>query len=347
VSYFRPHIDAMAAYVPGEQPTDPRVIKLNTNENPYPPSPRVVEALRGFDPERLRRYPPPMADAFRAAAAEVHGVRVEQVLCTNGADELLRMLVAACCGPDRPLAVPWPTYTLYDVLAAVERAPVRRIDWDPAEPLPVEKLAAERAALSVVVSPNAPTGALAPTKTLATLAEELTGVLLIDEAYVDFASANALELAGRCDNVIVARSMSKGYSLAGLRFGYGIASDGLSAGLLKIKDSYNVDAVSIALATAALRDQDYAQACWEKVRVQRQRLRGKLERIGFTVGASEANFLLARLAEPPAQTIYETLKARGILVRYFDQPGLRDALRITVGTPEQNDRLLDELKRIV
>ncbi|HPY77690.1 MAG TPA: histidinol-phosphate transaminase [Anaerohalosphaeraceae bacterium] len=344
MGYFRENIERMAGYTPGFQPKAADVVKLNTNENPYPPSPKVMEVIGRLHPERLRRYPEPLGDTFRAAAAKILGVRPENLICANGGDDLLAMCVRAFCDRQRPLAYAQPTYSLYPVLARIQDCQVieisRATDW-PAE------LAKVNAPLTIVCNPNAPTADFTPIEQLQKLAEALDGVLLIDEAYADFASDNAMRLVSQYDNVIVLRSLSKGYSLAGLRFGFGAADPALIEGLVKVKDSYNVDAAAIAAATAAILDQSYFYANVERIKTERQRLTESLRLLGLEVGDSQANFVLARYSKGSARPLFESLVSRNIFVRYFDLPSLEDKLRITVGTAEQNKILVAALRDIL
>jgi histidinol-phosphate aminotransferase len=335
----------MAGYTPGEQPAPgERVLKLNTNENPYPPSPRVMEAIRGLDPERLRRYPNPTADDFRRAAARVHGVTPEMIIAGNGSDELLAVAVRTFVGPGEVLAYPEPTYSLYPVLAEMSDVRVAEVPWGAGWDLPVEALRATGARAVFFANPNAPSGTLVPAATVRALADRFDGVVLVDEAYVDFADGDCLGLLGQCANVMVTRTLSKGYSLAGLRFGYALAAAPLVAEMNKVKDSYNCDALSVVAAVAALEDREHARRSWEKVRAERQRLSAELSRRGWQVIPSQANFILcAAPAGTDAGERYRALKSRGILVRHFARPGLADKLRITVGTPEENDALLAAL----
>jgi histidinol-phosphate aminotransferase len=347
MGYFRAHIEMMDGYVPGEQPTEPDVVKLNTNENPYPPSPRVLEAVHSIAGEQLRRYPPPLGDAFRHAAAEVLGVRPEMIICGNGMDDVLNMTVRAFSGPEARLAYPAPTYTLYAVLAAIEASMLTEVPFGPRYELPFDELVAADGRVTYLCNPNSPSGTCVPVDQVAELARAVRGVLVVDEAYVDFADDNCMPLAGEFGNVLVLRTLSKGYSMAGMRFGYGVGNPNLIDGLMKVKDSYNVDAVSIAAATAAIRDQDYARQNWQRVRDERQRLTDELTALGFDVLPSQSNFLLAAITKPSAEGLYESLKARKILVRYFKQPRLEDSLRITVGTPDENDALLAALRELL
>jgi histidinol-phosphate aminotransferase len=337
MTFFREHIRALDGYVPGEQPTDPDVVKLNTNENPYPPSPAVLETIRAITGEHLRRYPNPMGDPFREAAAAVLGVRPEMIICGNGMDDVLNLTVRAFSGPEARLVYPSPTYTLYAVLAAIEASLVTEVPFGPRYELPFDELIEADGRVTYLCNPNSPSGTFVPVERVAKLAGKLRGVLAVDEAYVDFADANCMSLVHECPNILVLRTLSKGYALAGLRFGYGVGRPELIDGLIKVKDSYNVDAISIAAATAAIRDQDHARGTWQKVRQERERLTTDLTGLGFDVLPSQSNFLLASIAEPSAEQVYESLKARKILVRYFKQPRLDDALRITVGTPEEKN----------
>jgi histidinol-phosphate aminotransferase len=340
----RPIIEQMHPYVPGEQPgPGEKIIKLNTNENPFPPSPKVMAAIRAVEPEWLRRYPNPGADGFRAVAARVHGVDPDMVLAGNGSDEILAIIMRAFIGPGELLAWPEPTYSLYPVLADIGDSRGVGVPWAPGWTLPTEALLATGARAIFFANPNAPSGTLVPPEQVRALAARFAGVVLVDEAYVDFADSDCLGLLRDCPNVIVSRTFSKGYALAGLRFGYALAAPAMIAQLRKVKDSYNCDALSIAAATAALEDQAYARETWTHVRAERTRLSAELDRRGWSVIPSQANFLLATVPGGDAGALYRALKQRGILVRYFDKPGLADKLRLTIGTRAENDALLAAL----
>ena len=347
MSYFRPTVDALRAYEPGEQPPpDTDIVKLNTNENPYPPSPQALAVLREIDHERLRRYPDPFAGEFRLSAAEVLGVEPDRILVGNGSDDILTMLIRSVADGARAVAYPVPTYALYRTLAEIQGAPVVEVRSDETYTLPLDALATTGAPLTLVASPNSPSGRRVPNDLMRELASRVDGVLAIDEAYVDFATGDALALARRCDNVVVVRTLSKGHSLAGLRLGFAVASPAFIAGLAKVKDSYNVDAVAARVGAAAYRDVVYTRDTVARICASRERLTDDLSVLGFRVWPSEANFVLVRPANGQARDVYEQLKSRGILVRYFDIPGLNDKLRITVGTESQNDRLVDTLKSL-
>jgi histidinol-phosphate aminotransferase len=359
MTYERENISRLAGYIPGEQPPDGQVFKLNTNENPYPPSQGVLEAISGVDGEALRRYPSPNAAAFRQQAAKLHGLEADQIIATNGGDELLRLVITVFCEPasDGPLGglgLAEPTYSLYPVLADIADTPVVSIARGKDFSLPddhAQQLNDAGCRLALVVNPHAPTGRLESLATLEKIAREFHGVLLIDEAYVDFADHDALALldpAKGLNNVLLLRTLSKGYSLAGLRFGYGMGHADLIAILDKARDSYNTDVLSQAAATAALGHRDEAARNWQRVIDQRLRMTTDLEARGYEVIPSQTNFILAT---PPANganagNIYRRLKEQGILVRYFDQERLNDKLRITIGTPQQNDALLAALDQL-
>ena len=345
---FRDNVKMMEGYVPGEQPAPgSKVVKLNTNENPYPPSPEVMQVLREFEGDWLRRYPEPAATMAREAAAKVYGIPVDWVMAANGSDEMLALLARAFLEPGRKIAYPAPTYSLYVNLAEMQAASMMEVPYDEHYNLPVEGLLEAQADLTFVCTPNNPSATLAPTADLERLAAGLEGILVVDEAYTDFADENALELVSRHRNVIVLRTLSKGYSLAGLRLGFGVAQPELLAGLFKIKDSYNVDSVALRLGAAAMNDQAWMKTNAEKIKASRAELAAVLGQVRFEIWPSQANFVLARPPEGDAGRVYAELRDRGILVRYWDRPRLEDKIRITVGTDEENWALLDALREFV
>jgi len=342
---FRKAIEQMAPYVPGEQPRPgQRLIKLNTNENPYPPSPRVrsaiVQAMRG---ETLRLYPSPGADDFIAAASERYGLPSRMIMAGNGSDELLAMQFRATLGPGDRVAWPAPTYSLYDTLAAVQEARVSAPVFGPDFELPLEALVAARARLTIVCNPNSPSGTVTAQRTLARLARKLKGrLLVVDEAYVDFAEENALDLVRRMRNVVVLRSLSKSYSLAGMRLGLCFAHNEIIEQLGKVKDSYNVSRLAIAAGAAALRDTAWASRNVERIKRARAAATRRLLTMGFDVPPSSANFVLARMPGRNLGPLNAGLRARGVLVRYFR--AWPDAMRISIGTPSEMKALFDALE---
>jgi histidinol-phosphate aminotransferase len=348
MTYFRPEIEAMAGYVPGEQPQAGKFIKLNTNENPYPPSPRVVRAIQQAAEARLMRYPDPMGNAFRDRAADVLGVPRDWILCGNGSDDILTIVTRAFVGAGQRLRLPYPSYILYRTLAQLQAAnweEVRfRDDWS----LPPEFAAATPdLKLVFLPNPNSPTGTVVSCDDIRRLAEQLPCPLLVDEAYVDFADENCLSLVAQNERIMVSRTLSKSYALAGLRFGYLVAQPHLIQQLIKVKDSYNCDALAITGATAAIDDQAWLHETVGKIRATRQRLAEGLTSLGFSVLPSQANFVWCTHPNHAVVTIYERLKQDRVLVRYMNYPGWKDGLRISVGSDEQIEALLALLKAMV
>ncbi len=343
--WIRSVVRAMRPYVPGEQPQELGFIKLNTNENPYPPSPRVIEAIRNAANESLRLYPDPTARSVREAAGQRYGVDPDQVLVGNGSDELLALIVRACVDPDDPVAYPYPTYSLYDTLVEIQNGRPQRIPYSRDFVFPAEELKRVQPKLVFVCHPNSPSGTPVSVDRIKGLAVDLPETLVVvDEAYVDFANESALGLVQTLPNVIVLRTLSKSFSLAGLRIGLAFAAANTIRELAKVKDSYNVDRLSLAGARAALEDYEWMQQHVQRIRATRHRLVGELRELGFEVPPSEANFVLARRPGQRLEGLYQALKQQRILVRYFDTPELYDALRITVGTDDEIDTLLGALR---
>jgi len=351
---FRPNVESMHGYVPGEQPpAGARLIKLNTNENPYPPSPRVVEAIHAELAEgpapgaRLRLYSDPSARLLREAAARVTGLRPEQVLTGNGSDELLSVLARALVGEGDAVAYPYPTYLLYETMAQIQggRAEAHAYPDDFALP---ESLFGNPAPLTFVANPNAPSGTPYAPETLARLAQSLEDrILVVDEAYVDFADRSALPLLSAHPNLVVLRTFSKSYSLAGMRVGLLFASEAIIAQLGKVKDSYSLDRLAIVAAAAAMDDQAWMRANADRIRGTRARLIAALLELGHAPLPSQTNFVFVRMgSRDAARAAFAFLRSEGILVRYFDMPKLDDGLRITVGTDEEIDALLVSLRKM-
>jgi histidinol-phosphate aminotransferase len=343
-----PNIRAMAGYEPGEQPRGGDFVKLNTNENPYPPSPAVFEAIRStLTGDRLRKYPDPNGTLFRQTAGKVLDVDPDAILIGNGSDDILTIVTRTFVPPGGLVVSPTPSYILYRSLAGIQGAVFRtvpyRADWSLPEPWPLPD-----AHLTFVANPNSPSGTVLPAGQLERLQESLRGPLIIDEAYADFAEGNALQLvrSGR-PGVIVTRTLSKSYCLAGIRFGFAIADPAMVHELLKVKDSYNCDVLSLAAATAALTDQEYLRSTRARILATRTRLASALADLGFQVTPSQANFVWSQRSDQPVKRIYEELKLQKILVRYIVYDDYGDGLRVSVGSDEEIDRLLDELKRII
>ena len=362
MSFFRPEIETMSGYVPGEQPQDGAFVKLNTNENPYPPSPAVAEAIRQTV-ARLPKYPHPFGDPFRQKAAEHWGVEPDWILCGNGSDDILTIVTRTLVGTGDLLRLPYPSYILYRTLAQLQGANFEEVhfepDWTlpkafsaatPVSPLPLGEGPGVRASslkLVFLANPNSPSGTVVSPQKVLEIAERLPCPLLVDEAYVDFAETNCVELVKRCEKIMVSRSFSKSYALAGLRFGYLVAQPRLIEQFVKMKDSYNCDALSIAAAAAAFGDREWLAANRAKILATRGRLVAEMRKLGFVTVDSRANFVWNTRTDRPIRPFYEELKRRHILVRYMDYPGWGDGLRISVGTDEEIDRCLEELRRIV
>jgi len=345
--FVRANVRDMQGYTPGEQPgAGERVVKLNTNENPFAPSDKVMQAIAQVEPEMLRRYPDPVATKFRVAAARVLGVKPEMILAGNGSDDVLTIATRTFVPPDGVLACPEPTYSLYAVLARLEDARYAPVPWEKDWSLPTDALLDCKADAIYLANPNAPSGTfVSPTK-VEELARKFRGLVLIDEAYVDFADDTCLTLVKEYANVVISRTLSKAYSLAGLRFGYAVAQPQVIEQMAKVKDSYNCDAIAVVAATAAIEDQDYARRSWEFVKSERQRLSSELTQLGWTVAKSQANFILASAPSGRGKDVYLGLKQQGILVRHWDKPGLSDKIRITVGQSQENNALLAGIKAL-
>ena len=339
---FRDHIEAMTAYVPGDQPRSMSgVVKLNQNENPYPPSPAALRLLREFDGSSLRLYPDPIAREFCAVAGEVLGVPAERLCVGDGSDDLIMMIARAAAGAGRAVVVATPTFPYYYTQAQIENAPVIEVSANEDFSLPIEAMAGANGAVTFLTSPNSPTGAAADADQVDWLAGKLDGLLVVDEAYVDFAADNAVALTGKHENLIILRSLSKGYSLAGLRLGFAVAAAALLEGLLKTKAIYNVGTLPAAVGAAAMADQEYHRQCVGTIVAERVRLAVELARRGFHVWPSQGNFLLTTVPSGDGKAAQEALKARSVLVRYYNEQRMVDMVRISVGTPEQDTALLD------
>ena len=351
----RRNIAEITGYQSGEQSVDPDIIKLNTNENPFPPSPSIANALREFSTQSLRKYPSPNADCFRDKVAALHNVKQNNIIATRGGDELLRLIITTFVNPGEVIGTTSPTYSLYPVLAAIQDCPLKAIPFSDNWELPTDfasKLNDAGAKLTMLVNPHAPSGTLVHQEKVAQLAQDLDGILLLDEAYVDFVDPgekyNSVPLVKEIESVVILRTLSKGYSLAGLRLGYGIGPNQLIQPMLsKTKDSYNLDGLSQFIGCKAIDDRDHAQKNCGLVRQERSKLHVELEKLGCQVAPSESNFLLVTVPQNlNAEELYLALKEKKILIRFFNQDGLSDKLRITVGTPEENKQLIIALKKL-
>ena len=339
-----PHIAKLHAYTPGLQPTEPGWVKLNTNECPYPPSPRVAAALRseiGGDAASLRLYPNPKSLPLRAAVARLHGLRDENVIIGNGSDDILNLLIRAFCTQDAAAGFTLPSYSLYPVLVEIQDGRSNVIEFDRTMCLPLERIAASAARAFFLTSPNAPTGVGFTNADLERVLASFRGLLVVDEAYAPFARENAVSLLARYPNLVVVRTLSKAYALAGIRVGYALAAPGIIGVLDCVRDSYNVNRLSQAAALAALGDQAYYDGIIAQVKATRDRcVGGFAEQRGWFTYPSQANFIFtepkdARSETGPAvaKAAYDFLYAHKVLVRHFPSHALTAPfLRISVGT---------------
>lgn len=346
MTFLRDNIATMSGYVPGFQPSDQdRWIKLNSNENPYPPSPRVIEAIQAATGDDLRKYPDAACRAGREAAARLLDYPAEWLIMANGSDELLNNLIRACAGEGEEIGYLHPSYSYYATLAEVQGAKIRtfRVTEDGRMPDFPERYDGR---LFFLANPNAPLGVTWPAEEVAALADRCSGLLVVDEAYADFAGQDCLQLVRQKPNVIVTRTLSKSYSLAGMRLGLAVARPEIVAALDKIRDHYNLDRLAQAALVAALEDQTYFRDCVARICATRERFRNELVKLGYTVLPSGGNYLFTIPPGRDGKRIYEGLFARKILVRYFSDPMLQHGLRISIGTDEEMDWTLAALSEL-
>ena len=351
---FLDHIERMAGYIPGEQPRQADIVKLNTNENPYPPPPSVLERVREAATQDLRKYPDAAASGVRERLSRLLGGSPDNFVIGNGSDELLNVILRCFAGPGDLVTFPWPTYPYYDKLIDLQQAKPHPVPLDDDFQVAIDDLVHPEARITLLANPNSPTGIGLSRESIDELASRCSGILVVDEAYVDFSAGGAIEIAQKHPHVIVTRTLSKSFSLAGVRVGFAYAHPTLIAGLWKVKEHYNVSSLSQVAAEAALDDIDVMRVNAERIIATRMRLSNELRTRGFFVWSSEANFVLARVPVGDAghvgdaQPLFEALKERGYLVRHYgQQPRLSDCLRISIGSDEQIDGLLDTLDHVL
>jgi len=339
----------MKGYVPGFQPADEQAfIKLNTNENPYPPSREVVRAILaelGADGERLRKYPSASSQKLRHAAGELYGFDPSWIVMANGSDEVLNNLIRAFAGEGEEIGYIHPSYSYYATLAEIQGARVRTFDLTPDFRI-ADFPEIYTGKLFFLTTPNSPLGFAFPIEYIVELAGRVQGMLVVDEAYADFAGANALELVREFDNVVITRTLSKSYSLAGMRLGFAVARPAVIAALDKIRDHYNLDRLAQAACMAALQDQDYFRECTGRICATREWFTAGLRTLGYTVIPSQGNYVFAASPDRNGERVYEGLFARNILVRHFTDPLLKHGLRISIGTREEMEKTLAALQEI-
>lgn len=344
---MKSHLYKVEPYVPGFQPDGKQPnVKLNQNENPYPPSPRVEEALKQVSMALLQKYPDSRCGELRQTLAEQYHVGEEQVLCGNGSDEIISLIFKAFIPSGSSIVLPYPTYSLYPVAGQLHDVRPIHIQTRHDFTIPADGLISTEAEALFLVNPNAPTGLLLSLHEVERVVKSFKGLVIIDEAYMDFAvpNASAVQLTRRCDNLVVMRTFSKSYSLCGARVGYCFAHHCLIEALDSVRDSFNVNSVSQVLALAAMKDQNYMQTTAAKIRSTRDAFTGELRNLGWDVLSSQANFVLCTPKDREAEEIYAYLMQHRIYVRYFRSPRLYDKLRISIGTDEMMEKLLAFLK---
>ena len=348
--YWSKHIQNVVPYTPGEQPREGNYIKLNTNECPYPPSPKVMEAIRAAGGEGLRLYPDPECLDLRTAIAQREGLDVNQVFCGNGSDEILAFAFQAFFDPDREVVFPRITYSFYPVYTDFFGLNRREVPMNSDFTDPIELLCGNNGGV-VLANPNAPTGIAVGLDTVEKLLKANPDVVVIvDEAYVDFGADSAVGLISRYPNLLVVQTASKSRALAGLRVGWAMGNAGLIDGLRCVRDSinsYTVDRLAQAGAAAAIRDEAYFQSVRRRVIDTRRRTEQTLKEKGFTVLPSQANFLFVSYPGRDGRALLDGLRERGLLVRWWDRPEIRDWLRISVGTDQEMEALTAALEALV
>jgi len=348
--YWSDVVGRLTPYVPGEQPRLDKLVKLNTNESPYPPSPRVLEAIAAVPADALRRYPDPESTELRQAFADRNGLDLAQVFVGNGSDEVLAHVFQALLKHDRPLLFPDITYSFYPVWCDLYQVRWRTVRLTQDFRVDPDDYRGENGGI-IIPNPNAPTGVLLGLTAVRQLLEQnLDSVVVIDEAYIDFGGDSAVRLIPEFDNLLVVQTMSKSWALAGLRVGVAMGSEALVDALQRVKNSFNsypLDVLAQRAGVAALGDEDYFNRSCRQVIASRERLAAAMARLGFEVLPSAANFILARHPDRAARDLFAALRARGIIVRYFDKPRIDEHLRISIGTDEQCDDLLAALGELL
>lgn len=343
-------VEQLTPYVPGEQPRMAKLVKLNTNENPYPPSPRALEAIASTDGDALRRYPDPESVELKAAYAARHALDSTNVFLGNGSDEVLAHAFQALLRHDAPLLFPDISYSFYPVWCDLYDVPYRQLPLRADFSVDVADYRAGQGAV-IIPNPNAPTGVLLPLADIRRLVEaNPDAVVVIDEAYIDFGGDSAVALVPEYDNLLVIQTVSKSRSLAGMRVGVAFGHRDLVEGLERVKNSFNsypMDVVAQRATLASLQDEEYFQACCQRVIDSRERLSAALTQLGFEVLPSAANFIFARHDEREASELFTALRERGVIVRYFDKPRINEYLRISIGTDAECDALLQALKDLL
>lgn len=345
-NYFNKILENFPEYIPGEQPQDKKYIKLNTNENPYPPSPKVFGTLQDAINRNLRLYPDPLSVKLRETIGRQYGFSKEEIFIGNGSDEILRLAIQAFSNCGDKVVFANPSYTLYETLTTLMYCIPLTINLNADFLLPREFITTHTDCLKIITNPNSPTSTFNSIEFIEEVIKKNNKIVIIDEAYADFAKDNALRLVKKYDNLIVSRTFSKSFSLASIRIGYCFANRDLINALIKIKDSYNINYLSQIAAAAAMDDYEYMLSTAAQIIKTREYLKKEILKLNFKVFDSESNFLFVKPLKSTAETYYLKLKELGILVRFFNTEFLKDYLRITIGTKEEIDMLIEKIKLI-
>lgn len=350
MSNWEEYVRTVEPYVPGEQPNQPDMIKLNTNENPYPPAPGVVEALKNFETDKLRLYPEPTCKVLVDAIADYYGIRSSQVFTGVGSDDVLAMIFMTFFNSKKPILFPDITYSFYDVWAALFNIPFERPALDDDFNLVAADYYKENGGV-VIANPNAPTGIMQNEEFLRDVIEHNRDVVvIIDEAYVDFSGKSALSLTKEYDNVLIVQTFSKSRSMAGMRIGYAMGNPELIKAMNDVRFSYNsypMTRLSVALGIAAIEDEDYFRKTTGQIVETREWTKERLTELGFSFGDSKTNFIFAKHATVDAEEIFAKLREKHIFVRHFNSERIKNYLRISIGTREEMEKFIDELKCIL
>ncbi len=348
MKFWNQHLKNLKPYIPGEQPKKlDLVIKLNTNENPYPPSPRVISRLEKIHSRALALYPEANWNTLRKALGQQYQINEDCIFCGNGSDEILSLIVRCFMSPGDEVVIPYPNYSLYETICQSYGIQYNYIQSDDNFIIPFDSLNKKPSRAVFFSNPNAPTGLYYDVELIHDFCKNYDGLFILDEAYIDFGGESGIKLVSELDNLIVLRTFSKAFSLAGIRLGYAFACPSLIEGLMRLKDSYNINYVSQVLACEAMQDYDYMRQNADDIIANRNYLTEELSDLGFDVLDSKTNFLFVKHQDFPAKEMYEKLKAKDILIRYFDHPRLRNHLRITVGKRGDLRKFLDETKTIL
>ncbi len=348
MKYWNTRLTEMTEYIPGEQPENvEEYIKLNSNENPFPPSKSVLEAIKDAAGERLRFYPDPVSGSLRKAFADANKLKPENIFAGNGSDEIFTLLFRGFIEPNGLAGFPYPSYSLYFTMSEAYGLKYDKINLNESFDVDFGRFLEKKYDLVIIGNPNNPTGRGCKKEEISEFLKKFKGLLVVDEAYVDFYGETVIDLVNEFENLIVTRSFSKSYSLAGLRVGLAIANKEIIRGFLKLKDSYNINRISEAGAIAAIKDSRSLKYNVEMIKNNKEYLEHELEKLGFELVPSKANFLFVKPPKPIAKQIYEHLKKKKILVRYFEGPVQSDYLRITVGTMMQIKAMIAEITSIL